>query len=184
MTPGLNQTRPSTQAANGMPEWPAMMTSVSARHLLGEDVALGLEDPAIDDLGAAMDDAERSATVVELQRLRERAHPRAHFAAHARVGERIPALGQHRAFGAFLEIAGAILGGDGKLLFAVALDHVASPIGDEARGFLWRCAVGHDIARADDVARRNSQRVRAPPQGFGGLEVRVRAAEHQERLGQ
>ena len=155
----------------------------STQHnLFGEHVALRLEDPAIDDRRAAMDDVEGAAGVVEMQGSRKAAHPRAHAVAHAGVGIGIPALGEGRAFGAVLEIAGAVLGRDGKLLLAVPLNDVAAPIGHEARCFLGASAVCDDVTRADDIAGRNSEHVGPPAQGLGRLEVRVRPPEDEEGL--
>src|SRR5690606_19031070 len=125
----------------------------AARDLLSQYVALRLEYPPIDDSRAAVDDAEFSARIGEMERLRKSSHPCAHIPAHASVGIRVPALGQRRAFGTVLEIAGTVLGSDGKLLLAVSLDDMAAPFRDEPRGIFGCRAIGHDIARADDIAR-------------------------------
>jgi energy-coupling factor transporter ATP-binding protein EcfA2 len=144
---------------------------------LCDDLAIRGEDPSADLARAAVNNAKSDARQPEGEGCRQCAHPCAHLVRYAGVRERIPALGQEIAGAALLEIAGTVSGARGQLLLAVALDHMAAPISDEASRFLRLRAVCDDIAGANDVRWGNSKTLGLVPCRHCGTQIRVGASD-------
>ena len=122
-----------------------------------DDLALGGEDEAVDQVDAAMDHAQPPAADAYSQRFRQVRHPGAACGRNASIGEGVPALGEALAFAARLEAARAVGGACGQLLLAVAGDDVAPPRAYGCRRFFRLGAIGHHVARANAVGCGNAE---------------------------